>query len=291
MFARVISLYGFIIIAMLVFAGCNDAGFTGASPSRNKLTDDAKPNPNGPHTGWEDVPMVDADGDGKDDATGLPIVDANGDGIDDNTGRPIGSGYGDISGSATQSLVSLKVGYDGSNAGDDSQFTYYIQRVSPSKQNSMREIIKSAKSTYRDGQLDNTCVCGQTTTLRLFWHHISDSPWSRGSLHGFSKGEWMVAKTAPSGWKNKLREPFPENAWTVFMGADLENPAFIANPIGLGYFRTTDFHPNSPLDSRRVWDTRDDMRFAYSCAVEQCPADKQAGTALEFEYHPSMAAP
>lgn len=313
MFARVISLYGFIIVTMLALSACNNADFAGSTPSKNiskPKTADGKgnTNPNGSNTGWNDtyvdanndgidditgkpIPMIDANGDGKDDNSGKPIVDSNGDGIDDNTGRPIITGVGDLSGSAGLTLVALKVGYDGSNAGDDSQFTYYIQRVSPSKQTKMREIIKSAKSTYRDGQLDQTCVCGQTTKLRLYWHHISDSAWSRGSLHGFSNGEWMVSKTPPSSWKNKLSDPFPENSYTVFMGADLENPAFIANPIGLGYFRTTTFHPNSPLDARRVWETRDDMRFAYSCDVDACPADKKSSTNLEFEYHPSMAAP
>lgn len=272
MFASVVSLYGLIITALLFFAGCNDANFAGGVANKPKVPSSGdgsgkKPTgPDGKPSGWDD---------------GVGISDPN----DPTNG--IEGGIDGGSGTAATSFVPLKVFYDGHNAGDDSQFTYFIQRTSPIAEKNMREIVKSAKSTTREGSLANVCACGQRTVLKLYWHHISDSQWAKGSLHGNTNGEWMVAKTAPSDWKSKLN-PKTENSYTVFMGADLENPAFIANPIGLGYFRTVTFHPNSPFDSSRTWDTRDDMRFVYHCAVDQCPPEKRSATVLDFDHHSSM---
>ncbi len=285
----------FAIFASYAFlaVGCNDADFAGTQPSKTNLTkngdgDANKKDPRIPD-GWGDGSgdsYVDVDGDGIDDITGATIPL----GPDGKPIAPGGGGIGDISGSNTLKFVALKVAYDGERAGDDSQFAYYIRRVSNPKQyvlNKNSEIIKSAKQTFREGSLADICVCGQNTQVELYWAHISGSPYAKGALHARREGEWIVSKQAPDSWKGKVKR-FPANSYTVYMGADLENPSFLSNPIGLGQFRTVSFHPNSPFDASRSWDTRDDMRFAYTCDVNACPAELRGGTSLEFMMDPSM---
>jgi hypothetical protein len=183
-------------------------------------------------------------------------------------------------------LVPLNIYYDGEYSGSDAQFTFYVARTAPIRDRKEVEVIKSVRKQFINASQPNFCRCGKKTEMYFMWRHIRGRA---GALHTRTEGEWMVAKdVSDEDWKSKGLKTVPTGPATWFLGADTENPNFLFDPTGNGFFRTDSYAPNSILGNSRKWGHRDDMRLALSCDVSACPEELKAGTELELTRHASM---
>lgn len=190
-------------------------------------------------------------------------------------------------------VAPLKAFYEGNNSGDDAQFTFYLARVKPIRDQREVEIIKSVKQKFVSQLKDQFCKCGETTEVQFMWRHIRGRA---GSAHTNFEGEWLISHDVKDkSWKTSELKKVPTGPQTVFLGADTENPTFIGNPDGMGYLRTVNYNPNSNIlgkvlgiPDKLLWENRDDMKLALTCEVSQCPESTRATTRLEVLHHPSM---
>jgi hypothetical protein len=183
-------------------------------------------------------------------------------------------------------MVPLKIYYDGEFSGSDAQFTFYVARVSPMRDRKEVEVIKSVRKQFIEASQPNFCKCGKKNEMYFMWRHVRGRA---GALHTRTEGEWMVSHdVSDEKWKSKDLKSVSSGLHTYFLGADTENPNFLFDPTGNGFFRTDSYAPNSVFGNARKWGHRDDMRLAISCDVSQCPEDAKAGTELELIRHTSM---
>jgi hypothetical protein len=210
----------------------------------------------------------------------------------DNIGEIVTNGFSERgvdenkSEDSTGIFVPLTVSYEGENSGDDAQFTFYVARVAPVQDKQEKEIIKSKRKTFFKNSVPDICKCGSNNEMMFLWRHVRGRA---GALHTRTEGEWLVAKdVSTSKWKTKGLKAIPVGPQTIFLGADTENPNFLSDPTGQGYFRTENYAPNSILGNSKKWENRDDMRLSLTCEVDSCPENLRAGTAIDLKRDASM---
>jgi hypothetical protein len=182
--------------------------------------------------------------------------------------------------------VPMKVYYEGKNSGDDAKFTFYVARITPTRDPKEVEIIKSVRKRFISATKDKFCRCGKKNEMYFMWRHVAGRA---GALHTRSEGEWLVGHdVGDRKWKTKGLQTVTTGKHTMFLGADTENADWIFNSTGQGFLRTENYAPNSIFGNAKKWDHRDDMRLALSCDISQCPQELRDGTELELTRHPSM---
>jgi len=270
-----------IVITLLVFmTGCGEVSFLGFGDKKStgfKGGENATKDPN-------------SSGDG------LPQEQGQSDFINGGTRTDVEVDWGedDIS-----LYVPATVYYEGKYSGSDAHFTFFLQRLLPAPERQMREIIQARGDNASDTRvIDKACRCGKTTEFNFFWEHKSQQ--NRGTLTSpvydqdpRLQGDWILAHNGSgSGWSNwykdEVKNATPGNH-TMFLGADTENPASSitsANGLGVGYLRTWCYAPNSPWGTKEHrWDSRDDMRIAITCNIDQCPDNTGASTEIKIRQH------
>ncbi len=260
-------------ILFLIFVSCNDAGFK----SNQFVGGPAKKNPDpsfNPYPSAEPINPTATN-------SGVDVV-ATGDSVliqnpTLNTGELAGGVF-----------VPIKYQYVGKNSGDDAVFTINLVPKTPSYHPNATKLlpesgIKTSEGGSAAGEIPGMCLCGGLTEVDFLWKHKTGKA---GTLLNLTNAEFLVSNNVgDKDWLDGFKG-FQQNVdYVSFVGADTENPDFISNPEGYGYFRTKDYHPNSIFGDSHKWENRDDIRFAFMCKIEECPQDKKAGTKFLISHH------